>query len=301
MKKTFKLNTVSEFCDFFGVETLHPLISIARFEDYGTYPAGDLEMNIYCIMYKELHCGELKYGRSKYDYQSGTLLFMSPGQTLGLVGSPAHDAPKPKGFALVFHPDLLYGTPLARMMKDYRFFSYDVNEALHMSEREKGIILNCTDEIRAELSLNIDRHTKQIVASYIETMLNHCTRFYERQFITREVSNHGIIGKLDKVLNNYFDSDMQSDNGIPTVQYCAGEVCLSANYFGDLIKRETGRTATEYIQNFVVNRAKMLLLENELNISAIAYELGFKYPHHLTRVFKKVTGKTPNEYKISCN
>lgn len=299
--KTFKLSSVSEFCDFFGVETLHPLISVANFEDYGTYSEGTMNAGGYCIMYKELHCGEMKYGRSKYDYQAGTLLFISPGQLVGIKGRQDPDAPKYKGHVLIFHPDFLYGTPLARAMKDYSFFSYDANEALHMSEKEKKIILGCIEEIKTELANNIDRHTKQIVTSYLGTMLNHCVRFYERQFITREVSNRGIMGKLETLLNDYFDNNRQEEQGLPSVQYCARELCLSPNYFGDLIKKETGNTATEYIQRFVIERAKILLAEGELNISETAYELGFKYPHHLTRVFKKVTGRTPYEYLSSCN
>lgn len=300
MNAKFRIESVGEYCDFFGVTPLHPLVTVARFEDYGAFPAGDMVAGLYMIMYKELHCGELRYGRSLYDYQAGTLLFTSPGQVIGLKGREEGD-PTAKGFVLAFHPDFLYGTPLARMIKEYSFFSYDVNEALHMSDREKATIINCVDEIKAELGNNIDRHTKRIVASYMETMLNHCTRFYERQFITREVSNRSTMGRLDSVLNAYFDNGLQEHHGIPSVQYCAGEVCLSPNYFGDLIKRETGRTATEYIRNFIIDRAKTLLSEGELSISEVAYALGFRYPHHMTRVFKKVTGCTPNEYKTNYN
>lgn len=292
------LDTVSDFCDFFGVRVLHPLVTVANFEDYGTYPAATLKMGLYCIMYKELHCGELKYGRSSYDYQAGTLLFMAPGQQLG-VNSRSEQSDTIKGFALAFHPDLLYGTPLARMMKEYSFFSYDVNEALHMSDREKRVVQTCIGELVAELDNNIDRHTKQIVASYIETLLNHCTRFYERQFVTREISNRSIMSRFQTVLDEYFDGKAQYDRGVPSVQYCASAICLSPNYFGDLVKRETGGTATEYIQHFLVDKAKILLAEGDMNVGEVAYELGFKYPHHLTRVFKKITGTTPNEYKVS--
>lgn len=290
------LETVADYCGFFGVDVQHPLVTIADFADYGTYPAGKMQSGLYCIMYKELECGEMKYGRSKYDYQAGTLLFISPGQIIGLNGRDA-DTPKSRGLVLMIHPDLMYGTPLARLIGGYSFFSYDSNEALHMSDREKTIILNCFSEIKAELELNIDKHTKKIVCSRIETLLDHCERFYERQFVTREVYNHSVIGKLDAYLRDYFDKDIQSEKGIPTVQACAGEMCLSANYFSDLIKRESGKTAQEYIQSHVIELAKILLAEKDKNITAIAYELGFKYPHHLTRVFKKMTGLTPQEYR----
>lgn len=253
------------------------------------------EFGFYCIYYKNLECGTIQYGRSKYDYQEGTMLFIAPGQIAGINDGGA--TPSPRGYVLMFHPDLLYGTPLARRMKDYNFFSYDSNEALHMSEREKQIILNCFHEISAELEHAIDKHTKQIIASTIETMLNYCTRFYDRQFITREIPNRGILSRFEKTVHQWFESGKAREFGLPTVQMCASEACLSPNYFGDLIKKELGKTAQEYIRLYVIDRAKELIAENELNVSEIAYELGFKYPHHLTRVFKKVTGMTPNEYR----
>lgn len=198
----------------------------------------------------------------------------------------------------MFHPDLLYGTPLARRMKDYTFFSYDSNEALHMSEREKAIVLNCFRDVAAELEHAIDKHTKQIVASNIETLLNHCVRFYERQFVTREIPNKSILSRFDQFLHGWFESGKAQDSGLPSVQICASELCLSPNYFGDLVKKELGKSAKEYILLFVIDKAKELLAEGKMNVSEISYELGFKYPHHLTRVFKKITGITPNEYRL---
>jgi len=204
----------------------------------------------------------------------------------------------PKGLALMFHPDLLYGTPLARRMKDYTFFSYESNEALHMSERERQIILNCFNEIKEELEHAIDKHTKQIIASNIETLLNHCIRFYERQFITRENVNRDLLGNFEQILNSYYASEKPQTTGLPSVGYCAEQMHLSPNYFGDLIKKETGKSAQEYIQLVVMEKVKELLAESNKTVSEIAYELGFKYPHHLSRVFKKVTGTTPNEYRL---
>lgn len=301
MKDIKHLKTVSDYCSYFGVEVQHPLVTVANFVDYGLYAPGKMQSNLYCVMFKDIHCGEMAYGRNKYDYQAGTLLFMSPGQIVGLKGRTEPDAPKSKGFVLLFHPDMMYGTPLARRMTEYSFFSYDSNEALHMSEREKAIILNCFREIKEELDLPVDKHTKQIVSSRIETLLNHCVRFYERQFVTREISNHHLIGKLDKFLQEYYTNDRQSTEGIPSVQQCAGELCLSPNYFSDLIKRETGKTALEYIQGFIVSQAKIMLTDTDKNITEIAYDLGFKYPHHLTRVFKKISGITPLEFRTASN
>ena len=167
-----------------------------------------------------------------------------------------------------------------------------------MSEREKAIVLNCFHEIRAELEHAVDKHTKQIIASNIETMLNHCMRIYERQFVTREISNRSVLDKFEDILRNYFDSDLPQSIGLPTVQYCADKVCLSPNYFGDLIKKETGKSAQEYIQLAVMEKVKERLTESEKTISEIAYDLGFNYPHHLNRMFKKVVGMTPNEYRL---
>lgn len=191
-----RLDTIEKYNRLLGAETLHPLVSMTDLSKLKSIKHCRKEFGFYCIYYKALECGTIEYGRSKYDYQEGTLLFISPGQIAGV--NDGGESLNPKGYALMFHPDILYGTPLARRMKDYTFFSYDSNEALHMSEREKQIILNCFREIGAELEHAIDKHTKQIIASTIETMLNYCTRFYDRQFITREVPNRGILSRFEK-------------------------------------------------------------------------------------------------------
>ncbi|MBO5025195.1 MAG: AraC family transcriptional regulator [Bacteroidaceae bacterium] len=295
MSTTIKLDTIEKYNRLLGTETLHPLVGVTDLSKLTSIKHCRKEFGFYCIYYKELECGTIQYGRSKYDYQEGTLLFISPGQIAGT--DDGGETLNPKGLALMFHPDLLYGTPLARRIKDYTFFSYDSNEALHMSEREKRIILNCFHDISEELEHAIDKHTKQIVASSIETLLNYWTRFYERQFITREIPNKSVLSRFENLIREWFESGKAKNYGLPTVQMCANEICLSPNYFGDLIKKELGKTAQEYIQLYVVGKAKELIAENEMNVSEIAYELGFKYPHHLTRIFKKVTGLTPNEFR----
>lgn len=291
-----KLEQVQDYNRLLGVETLHPLVSMTDLSQLKSIKHCRKNFGFYCVFFKELDCGTILYGRSKYDYQEGTMLFISPGQIAGV--DDGGETLNPKGLVLMFHPDLLYGTPLARRMKDYSFFSYSSDEALHMSEREKAIVLNCFHEIRAELEHTVDKHTKQIIASNIETMLNHCMRFYERQFVTREISNRSVLDKFEDILRNYFDSDLPQSIGLPTVQYCADKVCLSPNYFGDLIKKETGKSAQEYIQLAVMEKVKERLTESEKTISEIAYDLGFNYPHHLNRMFKKVVGMTPNEYRL---
>lgn len=296
MGSIIKLETIQEYNQLLGAATLHPLVSITDFSKLKSIKHCRKNFGFYCVIYKELQCGTLQYGRSKYDYQDGTLVFISPGQVAGT--DDAGETLNPKGIALMFHPDLLHGTPLARRMREYTFFSYESNEALHMSERERQIILNCFNEIKEELEHAIDKHTKQIIASNIETLLNHCVRFYERQFITREIVNRDLLDNFEQILNSYYASEKPQTIGLPSVSYCAGQMHLSPNYFGDLIKRETGKSAQEYIQLTVMEKVKELLAESNKTISEIAYELGFKYPHHLSRIFKKVVGTTPNEYRL---
>ncbi|MCM1078575.1 MAG: helix-turn-helix domain-containing protein [Bacteroidales bacterium] len=299
MNSIIKLNNVQDYNRLLGAETLHPLVSVTDLSTLESIRHCRKNFGFYCVFFKELDCGTVLYGRSKYDYQEGTMLFIAPGQIAGV--DDGGETLNPKGWVLMFHPDLLYGTPLMRRMKDYSFFSYTCDEALHMSEREKTIIINCFREIREELEHAIDKHTKQIVASNIETMLNHCVRFYERQFVTREVSNRSVLDRFEEILHDYLNSDKPKLEGLPTVQYCADKICLSPNYFGDLIKKETGKTAQEYIQLAVIGRIKELLTETDKTISEIAYDLGFNYPHHLSRIFKKVVGITPNEYRLKAS
>ncbi|MCM1109282.1 MAG: helix-turn-helix domain-containing protein [Clostridium sp.] len=295
MEEIIKLGNVQDYSRILGAGTLHPLVSVLDMSTLKSIPHCRKEFGFYCVFLKELDCGTILYGRSKYDYQEGTLLFISPGQIAGV--DDEGETLNPKGLVLMFHPDLLYGTSLAHRMKDYSFFSYANNEALHMSERERRIIVNCFHEIREELEHMVDKHTKQIVASNIEMMLNHCVRFYERQFVTREIPNHTIIDRFNNLLAEYFIAKRPETMGLPSVQYFADKVCLSPNYFGDLIKKETGKTASEHIQLMVIAKVKERLTETDKTISEIAYELGFNYPHHLSRTFKKVVGMTPGEFR----
>ena len=296
MENIIKLETIQDYNNLLGTKTLHPLVSVTDLSTLKSIRHCRKNFGFYCVFYKELACGTLQYGPNKYDYEDGTLVFISPGQIAGI--NDDGETVNPKGIVLMFHADLLYGTPLARRMKDYTFFSYESNEALHMSDRERRIILNCFHEIREELEHTIDKHTKQIITSNIETLLNHCVRFYERQFVTREVVNRDLLTNFERILQQYFDSEKTSTIGLPSVQYCAEQMHLSPNYFGDLVKRETGKSAQEYIQLAIMERVKELLAESNKTISEIAYELGFKYPHHLSRIFKKVIGITPNEYRL---
>ena len=198
---------------------------------------------------------------------------------------------------ILFHPDLIRGTSLGQEIKHYSFFSYASNEALHLSDDEKKIFQDCLDKVQQELSRPIDKHSKRLIARNIELLLDYCMRFYERQFTTREEVNKDIIVRFERLLDEYFDNETPLREGLPTVKYFADKVFLSANYFGDMISKQTGQTASEYIQNKLIERAKEALLATDKTTSEIAYGLGFQYPQHLSRMFKRITGCTPNEFR----
>jgi AraC-like DNA-binding protein len=300
MERIYRFDTVFEYNSLNNHETLHPLVSVIDFSKANPR-SWDGQKNVrinygmYCIFLKDVKCGDLKYGRNYYDYQEGTLVFVAPGQVVEIETDGK--VYQPKGHALVFHPDLLRGTSLAKAIQDYNFFSYNANEALHLSERERQIVMDCFSKIDNELHQNIDKHSKKLIASNIELFLNYCDRFYDRQFITRDNVNKGILEKFEDLLNGYFTSDKPQKFGLPSVAYFAEELHLSANYFGDLIKKETGKTAKEYIQNKIIDLAKNMTFETGKTVNEIAYDLGFKYPQHFTRLFKQRVGCTPNEYK----
>jgi AraC-like DNA-binding protein len=255
-----------------------------------------MNFGIYCIFLKEVKCGDLKYGKQYYDYQEGTLVFVSPGQVMEVeYGTPNY---QPKGHVLVFHPDLIKGTALGKNINGYNYFTYNSSEALHLSEKEQQMVLDCFSKIEYELQQGVDKHSKKLITSNIELFLNYCERFYDRQFITRDNVNKGILEKFEELLNGYFTSDKPKIVGLPSVAFCADELHLSPNYFGDLIKKETGKTAHEYIQNKVIDVAKEKIFDVNKSISEIAYDLGFKYPQHFTRLFKQKVGHTPNEYRM---
>ena len=295
MEEIVKIETVAQYNNMRGVETLHPLVTVIDLSKARPIPAKTFNFGLYAIYLKELHCGELRYGRSNYDYQEGTLVFIGPGQVMGV--QPKVKTFEPKGWALLFHPDLVKGTSLGKHIQDYSFFSYDVNEALHLSEKERQIVLDCFSKIGYELEHAIDKHSRTLIAANIELFLGYCTRFYDRQFITRDHAHKGTIERFEALLNGYFNSDKPQTVGVPSVAWCAAELNLSANYFGDLIKRETGRSPQEYIQHKLIDVAKERVFDTSKSISEIAYNLGFKYPQHFTRMFKQQVGQTPNEYR----
>ena len=290
-----RFETVSEYNAFNNNETLHPLVSVVDLSKANPRQGSKMYFGFYTIFLKDVKCGDLVYGRHTYDYQEGTLVFLAPGQIAGMNSNG--ETYQPKGNALVFHADLIHGTSLGKHIQDYTFFSYQSNEALHLSERERKIVLDCFSKIEYELEHAIDKHSKQLIVSNLELFLNYCMRFYDRQFITRDKVHKGVLERFENLLNEYYQSDKPQTIGLPSVAYCANELNLSASYFGDLIKKETGKTAQEYIQSKVIDVAKEKIFERNKSVSQIAYELGFKYPQHFTRLFKQWVGQSPNEYR----
>ncbi|AYD47720.1 helix-turn-helix domain-containing protein [Arachidicoccus soli] len=295
MKNTFNFNTVQEYNDFNNHETLHPMVSVLNFSKAIPRMGSRMNFGIYAIFLKEVDCGDLKYGRELYDYQDRTLVFFAPGQVVNIDNDVIQY--QPMGHGLVFHPDLILGTSLAKKMDRYNFFSYSSNEALHLSAKERKLVLDCFSKIEYELQQSIDKHSREIIVSNIELFLNYCIRFYDRQFITRENVNRGVLANFEDLLNEYFRSGKSKEIGMPSVAYFADQLHLSANYFGDLIKKDTGKSALEYIQARIIEMAKEKIYDYNLSLSEIAYDLGFKYPQHFTRFFKKHVGSSPTEFR----
>lgn len=297
MSKIMNFDTIHDYNTFLGIETFHPLISSIDFSDVKkAYKHIRKRYGFYIVFLKDVKCGDLIYGRHTYDYQEGTLVFIAPGQVAGK--DDTGEVFQMKGWCLCFHPDLLRGTSLGQKMRDYSFFAYEANESLHMSERERQTIVNCLQEIRGELMHAIDKHSKSIITANIEVFLNHCLRFYDRQFITRDNVNKNVLSRFEQELDAYFESDKPQTIGLPTVQFFAEQLHLSSNYFGDLMRKETGKSAQDYIQQKIIDKAKDKLYNPEKSVSEIAYELGFKYSHHFSRMFKRIIGCSPTDYRM---
>jgi AraC-like DNA-binding protein len=294
MDDILRFDTVNDYNAINKQETLHPLVSLIHLENAEPRKLRRAYYGLYAIFLKQVKCGDLRYGLKNYDYQEGTLVFIAPGQ---VIGDNTEEYFQPQGYALVFHPDLIHGTSLAKTIHEYSFFSYASNEALHLSEQEKKIILDCFAKIEYEIAHAIDKHSKKLIVSNIELFLNYCMRFYDRQFLTRDNVNKGSLAKFETLLQDYFNSEKPETIGVPTVSYFADQLHLSANYFGDMFKKETGSTVKEYIVLKLIDVAKEKIYDKSKSINEIAYELGFKYPQHFTRLFKNETGYTPNEYR----
>ncbi len=290
-------DTIKKYNDTFNNPTLHPLISLVDLSKSNPLQRTQFMLGFYAIIIKESNCGELRYGLKYYDYEEGTIVFFAPGQWV--TNEPEGEWHQPYGIALIFHEDLLKNTTLEKQIHEYSFFSYQSNETLHVSEKERALIDICMGNIESEIKQNIDRHSKKIIIANLELLLKYFSRFYDRQFITRENSNHILIEKFEQNLTNYLLGDQLKTIGIPNAAYFANELNLSTNYFGDLVKKETGKTALEYIQLKLLELAKENVVHTNKSLSELSYDLGFKYPQHFTRFFKQKTGLTPNQYRNS--
>ena len=296
MDKILNLDSVDLYNKLYGLETLNPLVSVIDLNK-ATSSVDLIRFNygIYALYLKLEKACDIKYGRQTYDYQEGTIVCFAPGQTAET--NPTTDKVQVNAHGILFHPDLLRGTSLGKNIKKYTFFSYEVTEALHLSEEERSIVMDCLKIIRMELEHGVDKHSKTLLVNHIELLLNYCMRFYERQFITRGKTNRDVLTRFENLLDEYFESTLAEQDGLPTVKYFADKLCLSSNYFGDMFKKETGKSPQEYIQEKVIELAKERISGTADTVSQIAYSLGFQYPQHFCRLFKKRVGYTPSEYR----
>ena len=290
-----RIDTVQQYCDLFEVEALHPLVSVVNCYEVQPIRHSKKLYNIYAVLLKDTDCGTMNYGRSLYDYEKGSMLFIAPGQVMG--SDDDGSLHQPAGWALMFHPELLRGTSLAHIIKEYSYFSYNANEALHLSEQERKVVIECINNVAEELRHPIDKHSRSLIIDTMKFLLDRCLRFYDRQFITRENANNDLLARFDLLLNNYYYSALPTSKGIQTVQHSVVQLCLSTNYFSDLVKKETGMSAIKHIQQKIMDIAKERIMNTQKSISQISDEMGFQYPQHFTRWFKKMEGCTPNEYR----
>ena len=300
MKQKISIDNISAYNEY-GQESLHPLVTLVHQPFTPEWFNGaSLNYQIYALFLKQGDGCSARYGRETYDYQAGTVVTYAPGQTL-VVEWDEQSNPMPASRGLLFHPDFIHGTPLGKKIHEYGFFDYGQREALHVSEREKNIIVGLLDRVQEELEHPIDHHSQTLITDHISMLLDYCMRYYDRQFTTRHKVCSELFSAFERQLRNDLNQGLTEQNGTPSVAYFAEKACLSTGYFGDLIKKETGITAQHHIQNAVVERAKHLIIENQLTISEIAYQLGFQYTQHFTRLFKSKTGMTPSEYRVSAN
>lgn len=296
----YKFESLSHFHEVFGLKKpLHPMISFIDVKDIKTEAHGlpnSIALNFYKIGYKSLLCGKAKYGQNYYDFGEGGLVFTAPGQ---IFESPSEQANS--GYLLLIHPDFFLSYPLAKKIKEYGFFSYAANEALHLSEKEKNTIMTIFTILDDELNSRIDDLSQDVIIAQIELLLNYSNRFYKRQFITRKSVNNSLLQKMEEILDEHFNNEQLSSDGIPTVHYLAEKLHTSANYLSDMLRSLTGESAQQHIHNKLVEKAKEKLSTSNLSVSEIAYELGFEHPQSFSRLFKIKTNLSPLEFRQSFN
>ncbi len=293
MNKILKVNSPGDYSAYLGLSAPHRLVSVIDYNAISPIRSSLNNYGVYAIFLRDDNSVNLQYGCGKYDYKESTLLCVSPGQ----IGGKEDDGERISisGWALLFHPDLLHGTPLEKLIHEYSFFDYHINEGLHMNREEHDIIVSLLRAIQREINEEHDSEQDEIIVGYINVLLKYCKRFYNRQFLTRKKENSDVLARFQDSLADYYANGLQLREGIPTIQYLAERLCMSPNYLGDLIKRATGETAGSHIRNFLVIQAKNGLAAGK-TISQVAYDIGLGYPQHLSRMFKKQTGMTPSAY-----
>ncbi|MCG7947605.1 MAG: helix-turn-helix transcriptional regulator [Candidatus Thiodiazotropha taylori] len=300
MSNIIHIKTISDIHAALGLDKpKHPLVTVIPIDDrIKNYDYGNATyvLGFYQVSLKAGICGEITYGRNTYDFQEGTMVFTKPGQALSFKASK-EDLASEEGWTLLFHPDLIRKSSLGNNIDHYSFFSYEIHEALHLSEDERVSITGLVRKIETEYQQSIDRHTQKLIVSNIELLLDYCTRFYDRQFYVRTNLNQDFVTRFENLLRDYFNSDQPLDLGVPSVKYCGEQLNMSPSYLSDLLKKETGRTAQQHIQDTVIDKAKNLLLSTNEQVSQIAYGLGFDYPQHFSKLFKSRTGMSPAEYR----
>jgi len=295
LNNPYIVNSISELHRANGMpEPEHPLVSFIRFEDIIDSPANfetGLVMNFYMIAIKKDVKGKIRYGQNYYDFDEGVMSFIAPGQ----LCYEERENRIPKGYMLMFHPDFLMGSPLARKIKNYEFFSYAINEALYLSKKEEAMIEGIMENIAQEYHNNIDSFTHDLILSHIELLLNYSDRFYNRQFITRKQANNELLTRIETWLNNYFSKD--EINGLPAVKDLAAHLNVSAGYLSSMLRAHTGQNAQQHIHGKLIEKAKEILSTTPLTVSEIAYRLGFEHPQSFSKLFKSKTDVSPLEYR----
>ncbi|OJJ15424.1 AraC family transcriptional regulator [marine bacterium AO1-C] len=299
MKKIIRVKSISEVHQIFGFEKpKHPLVTVLPIDERMTkfdYGQDNYSLDFYQISLKQGIKGTLSYGRNTYDFQEGTMTFIKPNQIVKVENSADYQGGT--GWTLIFHPDLIRKSSLGEAINQYSFFDYEVSEALHLSDEEKVSITELANKISQEYQQNIDKHSQEIIIANIEMILRYSKRYYDRQFYTRTNLNKDLISKFERVMREYYQSESPIEHGVLTVKYCANTLAMSSNYLGDLIKNETGRSAKDHIQEFIIEKAKTNILGSNDSISEIAYNLGFEFPQSFNKLFKAKTGMSPTKYR----
>lgn len=300
MKPIIHLKHITDINRFVQSTTKHPLVAVVDFSKVDEYleEGTRISADFYAIMFKNYCANHVKYGRQSLDFQDGSLICIAPKQVLEM-DTEIEKKDDMMGWGLFFHPDLLRGTSLGQKMKEYTFFSYEMTEALHLSDKEKQTLFDCIQKIETELQENIDAHSQTLIVSNIELLLNYCARYYGRQFITRKNSNSTAVQKVERLIEAYFKSDELRKKGLPTVKYLADQVNLSPSYLSDLLKRETGMNAQDHIHYQLIEEAKSILMNTDQSVSEVAYALGFEYPQYFSKLFKLKTGQTPVQFRTA--